>query len=89
MQTPSITAGKTVIDTKRAGRKGTVQAVTGDKARVDWGGVRIKPVKLEYLQALPVPDASHVCRPTADGQRVIINGGEHAHQQGIISRFNM
>ena len=78
-----------MINTKRGGSKGTVQAVTGGKARVDWGGTRMRPIQLEYLLAPPVPDDSQVCRPTAEGQRVIINGGVYVHKQGIISSFNM
>ncbi len=90
MQTPSITAGKTVVRAK-TGDKGTVLSVEGDKATVDWEGrgQRVRPTKLTYLLAPPIPSAGDIRLASAAGQRVLVNNGLHAHKYGTITSFSM
>jgi len=89
LQSPTVTVGKTVTTLKKAAR-GVVMSVDGGSATVEWGSSkRIKPVRLDSLLALPIANAASLCRPSAAGQRVLVNGGTHAHKQGVIDSFNM
>ena len=91
MQTPSITAGKTVVRGKTNDR-GTVLSVNpgAGTATVRWSesASRLRPVSLANLFVPPIPNPADVRLPTADGQRVLINSGQHAHKYGTITSFN-